>query len=239
MHDAVKKVVDPFLASADRALGDRYSAVLYGSAVRGDYLPGTSNINLLLVIDEIGPATLRALGPAVAAWRQTVREPPLLLTRPEWLRAADVFPVEITDVRTAYQVLRGADPLTAVTVHRADLRRALERELRGKLLRLRQGYAALVTDPDALTALAAESASTVLLLLRAILVLVDRPVPHEPLELASAAAAAVGFQTEDVALVIRHRTDREWRCSPTDFECYLEAVEYAARFIDQLQLGDE
>ena len=50
-------------------------------------------------------------------------------------------------MRTVYQVLRGADPLQGVRVDRADLRKALEREFRGKLLRLRQGYATYAPDP--------------------------------------------------------------------------------------------
>lgn len=239
MHDAVRKVVDPFLAAADATLGGRYSAVLYGSAVRGDFVPGRSDVNMLLVIDEIVPESLRALGPAFVAWRKAAREPPLLMSRAEWLRAADAFPIEITDIRGACAVLRGSDPLMAIRVQRADLRRAVERELRGKLLRLRQGYAAYVTDPIALTALARESVSTILLLLRSVLTLLDRPAPSDPLELATAAATAVGFQTEDVALVARHRDDRKWRCTMRDFERYMEAVEYTARFIDQLQCGDE
>ncbi len=40
-----------------------------------------------------------------------------------------------------YRVLRGSDPLAGMEVRPADLRAALEREFRGKLMRLRQGYA--------------------------------------------------------------------------------------------------
>ena len=88
------------------------------------------------------------------AWSKAAPEPPLLISRAEWARASDVFPIEITDMRAGYQVLRGSDPLAAATVSRADLRQALERELRGKLLRLRQGYAAAAGDEKALGHLA-------------------------------------------------------------------------------------
>ena len=37
----------PFLSQADAALGNGYSAVLYGSAARGDYVPGRSDLNLI------------------------------------------------------------------------------------------------------------------------------------------------------------------------------------------------
>ena len=113
------------------SLGQGYSALLYGSAARGDYIPGRSNINLMLVIDQITPKVLRSLGRGFTGWRKAGREPPLVLSRTEWDRASDAFPIEITDMRTAYKVLRGADPLQGARVDPADLRKALERELRG------------------------------------------------------------------------------------------------------------
>jgi predicted nucleotidyltransferase len=238
MREQVAKVVDPFLAEADRALGQGYAAVLYGSAARGDWLDGRSDVNLLLVARALPAATLRALGPAFAAWRKASPEPPLLLTDEEWRAADDTFPLEITDMRTAYRVLRGADPLGEVRVAPADLRRALEREARGKLLRLRQGYAVLSGDPAALGHVAAESVSTVLLLGRALLVLVGREPPADPVALADAVAALAGFPSEALADVVRHRRERGRRLSGERFEAYLDALERLTRYLDQLHPGD-
>ncbi len=116
MLDTVERVVSPFLSAADAALSNGYSAVLYGSAARGDYVPGHSDINLILVADALSPARLRALGPALLAWQKSKSGPPLLITRAEWNRATDAFPVEIADMRAAYQVLRGADPVEGLVV---------------------------------------------------------------------------------------------------------------------------
>jgi predicted nucleotidyltransferase len=232
-------VVDGFLGEADSALGQGYSAILYGSAARGDYIPGRSDINLMLVIDQLSPQVLRSLGRGFAAWRKAAREPPLVLSRAEWNRASDAFPIEISDMRSSYKVLRGADPLQGAQVDAADLRKALEREFRGKLLRLRQGYATYTPDPAALGGLGLQSAATILVLLRGVLTLLGKPVPHDSLELAVQAAAAVGFEGEHLLHVVRHREDREWRCNAPEFENYMEAVEHTARFLDQLQIGDQ
>ncbi len=238
MHETVDRVVSPFLAAADAALAAGYSALLYGSAARGDYLPGRSNINLMLVLDDASPGRLRAMAPAFAAWKKASPEPPLLISRAEWARASDVFPIEITDMRSGYQVLRGSDPLAAATVSRADLRQALERELRGKLLRLRQGYAAAAGDEKALGHLAGASAGTILVLLRALLTLVGRAAPAAPSALAAEAAALVGATPAGLVTPVDRRGVRGWRCSPKEFEEYLDAVTRAAGYVDQLQLGD-
>jgi hypothetical protein len=239
MRESVARVVDAFLAEADKTLGAGYSAILYGSAARDDYVPGRSNINLMLVLEQVTLSVLRSLGPAFTGWRKGTPEPPLLLSRPEWTRATDAFPIEITDMQTSYQVLRGSDPLQGLRVDPADLRKALEREFRGKLLRLRQGYATYAPDPAALGKLGLQSAATILVLLRGLLTLIAKTVPADPLELAAAAAAEVGFEGEHLLHVVRHRTDREWRCQAAEFENYMSAVEDSARYVDQLQLGDQ
>ena len=77
------------------------------------------------------------------------------------------------------------------------------------------------------------------MLLRGLLTLIGQPVPTDPSELSSAAANAVGFEAEHLLHVVRHRAEREWRCGATEFEKYMGAVEQAARFLDQLQLGDQ
>jgi len=130
-------VIEQFLTLADRVLGPGYSAVVSGSIVRGDHIPGRSDYNLLVVAERLGPAELKGLGPEFARLAAQHLGPPLLVTRAEWVRAADVFPIEIADMRSAYRVLRGTDPLAGQNVRREELRRALETELRGKLFRLR------------------------------------------------------------------------------------------------------
>jgi hypothetical protein len=106
------------------------------------------------------------------------------------------------------------------------------------LLRLRQGYAAISPDPAALGALATQSAGTVLVLLRALLTLLGRSGPVDPIDLAHAAEEGVGATKESVARVVRHRGKEGWRCGMVEFEEYMTAVERAVRLLDQLQLGD-
>jgi predicted nucleotidyltransferase len=239
MRATVTKVVDPFLEETDRALGSGYSAVLYGSAARGDFIPGRSDINLMLVLDRLTPTVLKSLSRAFAGWRKSLADPPLILSREEWNRATDAFPIEITDMHLSYRVLRGGDPLEAAQVDLGDLRKALEREFRGKLLRLRQGYATFAPDPAALGALGLQSAATILVLLRGVLTVARKPVSADAAELVKDAAGLVGFNAEHVLHVVRHRTDREWRCQAPDFESYMSTVEQTAGYLDQLQLGDQ
>jgi predicted nucleotidyltransferase len=235
-----RPVLETFLDRADLILTASYSAVLYGSAARGEWLPGVSDVNVIVVAEELEPPTLAALDPALEGWRKARQQPPLLVTRDEWRRASDVFPIEITDMRLAYRVERGADPLAGMAVSAADLRRALEREFRGKLLRLRQGYAAHHGDPSALGRLARESVGTLMVLFRSLLALVrpDTATPITGDAVCQAAAARVGFAAEALALPLRHRADRSWAATRERFEAYLDAVQRTVGHVDQFDSGD-
>ena len=236
MDQAIAGLVTPLLEEIDGELDAGYSAVLYGSAARGEYLAGTSDLNLLLVCGSLRPEVLRALSPALERLRRERQTPPLLIELGEWERAADVFPIEVTDMQAAHETLRGADPVSGISVDRGDLRRALEEELRGRLLRLRQSFALHASDAAALGEIAARSISSVAALLRASLALHGKPVPRATPEALQSAGAALGVNTGSVVELWQGRAARA-ACRSEVFEAYLAAVASAVRVIDQFTPG--
>jgi hypothetical protein len=127
---------------------------------------------------------------------------PLVVTAREWRESADAFAIEYADLRESHRVLAGRDPWADVAIDPEHVRRQLEHELRGKVLRLRQGCLAARGDGAALTELVREAAGGWLTMLRTILRLAGRPVPDDPAEVVGAAAALAGFPTEPVATLI-------------------------------------
>lgn len=237
MEERVRAMIEAFLRNSDAVLGQGYVAVLYGSAARGDWHPERSDVNLLLVAETLSPSDLRALGPALAALPEEWRSPPLLFTREEWTRSVDVFPIELTDMLLAHEVLRGADPLKGVQPHPTQLRAALERELHAKLVRLRQGYALRAADPLELGAFAAATLGAILVQARATLFLLGRPVPQPPEAVLQAFGEVTGAGADPLKEIVRHRDDAQWRCPPGVFESYLETIAAASAFLDHHQPG--
>jgi len=177
------------------ALGDDLVALmLYGSAARGAHVPGRSDVNLLVVLRDASADVLRRAAPALAAWARQHHAPPLIQTEADWAASADVFPIELEDIRDAHRVLAGRDVLSAIRTNPEDLRRELEREARGKLIRLRAAYAATLRDGRALGALLAESVGTFVVLFRAALRLAKLPVPADAAEVVKATGALGGFE---------------------------------------------
>jgi predicted nucleotidyltransferase len=238
MTTVVDEAVVRLLDDLDGAGLAGYSAVLHGSAARGQMIPGWSDVNLVLVFDRLGPADLRALQGPLRRWREAAGALPLLLTAGEWRRSADSYPLEIAEMKVRYRVVRGSDPMAGLEVGRADLRLALERELRGKLLRLRQGYALLAGQPAELSSFVRRSASSVQVMFRGILILARQAVPDDSGTMLAMAGREAGFEPAAVAEVVSHRGEEGWRCTELVLEQYLAVIERAARFVDDYQIGE-
>lgn len=236
MADATPQVVEHLLARADTLLGD-YSAILFGSLVRGDYRENRSDVNLLIVADQVLPVQLRGLSVELAAFEAARLPPPMLFSRTEWSRAADVYPIEITDMRQAYRVVRGSDPLAGVTVDWADLRRALEAEFRGKLLRLRSSYALYSGRPEQLAAVVGHSIGSIRVLLRVAVSLAAEPAPANDAALVEVVARRLAVPAATLGQLLSHRRDVGWSCPAELFEAYLAAVDQAVLFVDTVQPG--
>ncbi|MGQ0702087.1 MAG: hypothetical protein ACT4PM_03015 [Gemmatimonadales bacterium] len=239
MQDSARRHLDPLLEGLDRELGAGYAAVLYGSAARGEFVEGVSDVNLLILCDSLEPALLRRLSGTLAALAHRQEAPPLLMEPAEWSRAADVFPIEITDMQVAHEILRGSDPVTALRVRPEELRAGLEREFRGKLLRLRQAYAVYAGEPRALEAVAVATVSSVASLFRVALRLYQPELPTETQSCLAAAGAAMGIDTGSVYDLWQRRRRDESAGRAQSFAGYLAAVNAAVRVMDQFTRGGQ
>jgi hypothetical protein len=239
MTDAsmLEQALDQLVARLEDGAAPGCSAVLYGSAARGDWDARRSDVNLLLVLEDASPAGLERLTPLIVDWHEPGWTPPLLTGRDEWTRAVDVFPIEITDMRLAYRVLTGPDPIAELRVDPADLRRALEQAFRGKLVHLRQAYARFSGAMPTLGGFASSSISEVLVLLRSTAVLLGREPGRRAEQVIDLLRAELGPGVDALREITARRRDHEWSCSPELFAGYLGAIEHAVETVDSFQSG--
>lgn len=217
--------LEDFSAQLASALGARLGTLLlYGSAARPDAGLTTRGMNTLLVVagdDAADEALFSALAAPVRAWVAAGHPAPLILTEREWRESADAFPIEYEDIREAHRVLAGRDPWSVgkITVAREHVRRQLEHELKGKLMHLRQAYAASWDRPKQLAEIVRETRPGFLAMLRAALRLAGRVPPAEPEALVRAAGTLIGFAPEAI----------------TEPAAYLSAVTRTADYVNRLE----
>ncbi len=145
---------------------DLVTLALYGSAAGDDFVPGRSDLNLVIVLDRLTFTHLKALHSCLPNWHKLGVATPLLLDR-EWLeRGRDVFPMEFHDIKAQHRVLYGEEVFATLPVDSRFLRYQSEHEARGKLLRLRGLYAEVGADRKRLEALMLDSVKTFLIIMR-------------------------------------------------------------------------
>jgi len=127
------KSLDTRVTALQKGLGDNlFSCILYGSAVRGNLVPGVSDINLLLVLRESTPEAHGVIAELIMG------EPPIepfILGRRGLERSFRSFAVKFRSIQRNYRVLLGEDPLAGLDVPEAVVRMECEQVLRNVRLR--------------------------------------------------------------------------------------------------------
>jgi predicted nucleotidyltransferase len=135
----VRRRIDELKDSLVAELGDDLVCLLiHGSAARGEYREGQSDIDLMVVLKDAAPATLAAIANPLQLGRFAARIEAMVLTSAEIPRAADVFPLLYDDIRRCNLVLVGADPFAALTISDRHRRLRIEQELREAQIRIRR-----------------------------------------------------------------------------------------------------
>jgi hypothetical protein len=235
MPDRLEKAVQALSQGLQEALGPQLvSLVLYGSVARGTHVPGRSDANVLLILSDASVDGLRLAAPALRAWTKAGYPPPLIHTPAEWAASADVYPLEVEDIREAHRVLAGADPVDGLVTRREDQARELEHQARGLLLHLRGHYAAAAEDGRALGALLTSTIGIVLVFCRAALRLSGRALPRDPAAVIAATGALAGFDPAPFTWAADARREGRGTLAPHDAlgAGYLAAMERLVAFVN-------
>ncbi len=115
------------------------SVILHGAAARGDFRPGTSDLNVLCTLVTMDVNELQRLAPVVKWWTHELHEPaPLFFLTEELRSSTDVFAIESLDIKRSHKVLFGENVVKDLEIPMNLHRVEVEHELRMLLLRLRQ-----------------------------------------------------------------------------------------------------
>jgi hypothetical protein len=232
MHKQLSELVEKLKAAAGANLK---SVVLHGSAAGGEFHAEHSDFNVMLLLERIDLAELEKLNRTARWWESKSHPAPLVFTPEELTRSADVFAIELLDIKARHEVLAGEDFFTALEVPMNLHRAQVERELRTNLVRLRQHYLASPGDQKAMLKLMTESVSSFGTLFRHALIALGEPRPEHKRDAVDRLAALLGFDASAFHTILEVRAGRR-PAKVIDvqatFRGYLEAVARVTHEID-------
>ncbi len=168
--------LDEFVQKLKSSAAENLKAVaLYGSAVTGEFHSKHSDLNLLCILEKADAARIEALHAPVEWWLRQGHRAPLIFTLEELTRSADVFAIELLDMKTHHRMLHGEDVLAGLSVPLQYHSIQVERELRTDWLRLRQSILTAPKKGDAHLSLMTSSFSAFAALFRHALIALGEP----------------------------------------------------------------
>lgn len=176
MPEEVQRIIRGYLKALRKPLDAQLEGIiLYGSLVRGEYVEGHSNINLLLIVQECSLVNLQHVAKMTEKWRKHGMVPPLLLTEGELRQSVEYFPLEYFEIKDNHVLLEGRDPFLIIHINEQNLGLQCQQELNGNLLRVRQRFIEGYGRPEAMAALLPLSLMALLPCLRGVCRVLGHP----------------------------------------------------------------
>lgn len=178
----MQKTLDKFLENLKETFKERLSSVfLYGSCAVEDCSKSFSDINMMVIIDNLKAEDLKKSHKSVKAFAQKGKYLPIFMDKDEWFSSSDVYAIEYSDIKDRYKILHGQNLISNLSIEKTHLRFQCEQEVKSLLIRLRQTYVSKAFDTKAIKNLIQTSSKTFIVIFRTVLKLSNITVPknHE------------------------------------------------------------
>ena len=214
------------------------SLCVVGSALTEDYHPKFSDINTIVVVRQRSHQLLQQLaGHGRKLGRMKLRAP-LLMTQEYIQRSVDVFGVELLDFQFNHVVVYGTDPVGELNFQKEDVRLQCERQLKGALIKLRQGYIQALGKSKIVAAVLQDCVKELSVLLRALLWLADIERDKEGMGNLKKCAQEYKFDGKVISYLLELQLAHR-RC-PADqveylFEQVYQTIDHLSRQVDMIE----
>ncbi|MBN1625022.1 MAG: hypothetical protein JW944_00745 [Deltaproteobacteria bacterium] len=232
-----KEIFDQFIGDYKGVYGDELlSIILYGSAAGRDYIPGRSDINFMIVLSEEGVREPERAFSLVRKWRKRNVAVPLFLTEKYIETSLDVYPIEYLNFRRKYTPVYGKDVLMGLSFRKEFIRLQAEREIKGKLLLLREAYIGSSGRKAALKEIINKSLHAFMAIFNALLFMKDVDIPEGGRSLVLSVSNAYGLENSVFMKLIHIR---EGKIKPDEkelnriFKDYLNEIHKLSNMVDE------
>jgi len=193
----MEKLLEQLKDKLQAAAGSNLKAiVLFGSAARGEYHEKHSDLNLLCLLGSASAEDIEALHETAAWWEKKKFPVPQIFTLDELRASADIFAIELLDMKAHHKMIYGEDFFGELSVPMQLHRLQVERELRTNWLKLRQGILLASPKDHVLMRLMDASVSTFVTLFRHALIVLGEEPPAGRREVVADIARLVGARPE-------------------------------------------
>jgi hypothetical protein len=216
-----------------------HSLHIVGSSLTEDFDEKTSDINSVIVLKEMEFKFVELVAPLGKKYIKKRVAAPLIMT-PEYIkRSLDVFPIEFLNFKLIHETVYGDDIFKDIEINKDDLRIQCEREIKIRLIGLRQSYISSMGDRQFLTDYIVGTISGYIPLFRGILYLLGRKPPVRRHDVIINLLDSTGIKTgifEEILNIKKNKTKLSKEDIERIFEEYYKVTEELGNIIDELKI---
>lgn len=240
LNPAVAKKISPMIGKLlEEHAANIHSFHVVGSAVIEDYNEKLSEINSVVVLHNMDLRFISFLAPLGKKYGKNGIAAPLVMT-PEYItNSLDAFPVEFLDFKLIHRTVYGDDLLQGLQIALPNLRLQCEREIKTKLIHIRQGYVSSLGKKDQLSMVLVRSITGSMALFRAIITLLDKEPPVQRMDVIKMLGETTKIETtifEKLLLLKGNFIKPSEQELHALFEHYYHALEATGKIIDGLHV---
>ncbi len=236
--DIAAKRFNPFQEDILANFQDKiHSITITGSALTDDFDPKRSDINSIFVLHQMDVKFLELLAPLGKKYGKKGVSAPLIMTPEYIINSLDVFPLEFLNIKLLHKTVFGEDLFKDMEINPSDLRLQCERELKVRMIGLRQGYISSAGNKTLLAKMFAGSFSGYIPLFRGIILVSGKEPPLKNDDVLKTLESVSGVNTDVFKQVLeqkRHKTKLSIDQLNAIFESYYQAIEKLGDMTDAI-----
>lgn len=187
-------IVDTLVSDYCAAFGDiLISVIMHGSALSHEFIPGKSEVSLIIVLKDTSISTIRKCLPVQKNWAKRGVTTPYFVTVPFINSSLELYPIKFLNIQNDYKVLYGDDVLKDCQINKKCLKLQCERELKDIGTYLKNEYLKTLGNKRKLKSVLKCTMEQLIPLFKAVLILYDRKIPYSKSEVIAAVEDLFGF----------------------------------------------
>ena len=214
-----------------------HSVYVTGSAVTPDFRESTSDVNSLIVLNDLHFEFFKFLAPLGKKFKSKGVAAPLVMT-PSYIQdSLDVFPMEFLELRLIHKTALGPDIVQDLEIDTVLLRLQCEREIKTRLIGLWNGYISSTGETDMIAQLLYRSIKGCMPLFRSIVFLLGKLPPIKKMDVIGAISDNTGIDKDILikALLLKESPIKNREELLSLFERYYGNLETVAGMVNALQ----
>jgi hypothetical protein len=214
-----------------------HSVYVTGSAVTPDFRESTSDVNSLIVLNDLHFEFFKFLAPLGKKFKSKGIAAPLVMT-PSYIQdSLDVFPMEFLELRLIHKTALGPDIVQNLEIDPVLLRLQCEREIKTRLIGLWNGYISSTGETDMIAQLLYRSIKGCMPLFRSIVFLLGKLPPIKKMDVIGAISDNTGIDKDVLikALLLKESPIKNREELLSLFERYYGNLETVAGMVNALQ----